>query len=166
MILVISGNSSLRHCLSTDLGSMSNLCSRMFNQCHNFLISVAKSDRTAYLYSYQWGLECVLQLHQINIGLPDYCQRRYQQNYLPIVLGSHVYGTQVYGDIDKLNLHLWKTYFNIEYHANAIYENPYKNSEKIACIGQRLMYPIMEKKILPHHARFFLKCHLVFRYLH
>ncbi len=26
--------------------------------------------------------------------------------------------------------------------------------KKIACIGQRLMYPIMEKKIISHHARF------------
>ncbi len=35
----------------------------------------------------------------------------------------------------------------IEYHANAKYENPLKFSEKIACVGQRLMlmYPIIEK---------------------
>ncbi len=36
-------------------------------------------------------------------------------------------------------------YLTVEYHANAKYENPYQNSEKIACIGQRLMYPIMQK---------------------
>ncbi len=35
--------------------------------------------------------------------------------------------------------------FEVEYHANAKYENQYQNSEKIACIGQRLMYPIMEQ---------------------
>ncbi len=34
-------------------------------------------------------------------------------------------------------------YFKVEYHANAKYENPLNSSEKIACIGQRLMYPIM-----------------------
>ncbi len=28
--------------------------------------------------------------------------------------------------------------------------------KKIACIGQRLMYPIMEKRIIPYHATFFL----------
>ncbi len=33
----------------------------------------------------------------------------------------------------------------VEYHANAEYENPLNNSEKIACVCQRLMYPIMEK---------------------
>ncbi len=42
-------------------------------------------------------------------------------------------------------------YFKVEYHANTIYENPYQNSEKIGCIGQRLMYLIMEK-IIPHYA--------------
>ncbi len=36
----------------------------------------------------------------------------------------------------------------VEYYANAKYENPLKNSEKIACVCQRLMYPIMEKKTL------------------
>ncbi len=56
--------------------------------------------------------------------------------------------------------------FKVEYHANAKYENPYQNSGKIACIGQRLMYPIMEKKIIAHHAKFSFKCHLVFRCLH
>ncbi len=34
----------------------------------------------------------------------------------------------------------------IEYHADDEYENPLKNSEKIACVGQRLLYLIMEKK--------------------
>ncbi len=34
----------------------------------------------------------------------------------------------------------------VEYHANAEYENPLNNSEKIACVGQRLIYPIMDKK--------------------
>ncbi len=37
-------------------------------------------------------------------------------------------------------------YFKVEFNANAKYENTYQNSEKIACIGQRLMYPIMETK--------------------
>ncbi len=32
----------------------------------------------------------------------------------------------------------------VEYHVNAKYENPYQNSE-IACIGQRLIYPIIQK---------------------
>ncbi len=36
--------------------------------------------------------------------------------------------------------------FKVEYHANAEYKNPLRNSEKIACVGQRLMYPIMEKE--------------------
>ncbi len=43
-------------------------------------------------------------------------------------------------------------YIAVEYHAN---ENPLKNSEKIAYVGQRLMYPIIKKKI-PHHASIFL----------
>ncbi len=34
----------------------------------------------------------------------------------------------------------------VEYHAN---ENPLKKSEKIAYVSQRLMYPIIKKKILP-----------------
>ncbi len=38
--------------------------------------------------------------------------------------------------------------------------------KKIACIGQSLMYRIMEEKQIPHHTRFLFKCHLVFRYLH
>ncbi len=42
----------------------------------------------------------------------------------------------------------------VEYHANAKYENPLKNSEKIACVVQRLMYSIMEN-IIPYHASFF-----------
>ncbi len=32
----------------------------------------------------------------------------------------------------------------VEYHADAEYENPLKDSEKIACVGQKLLYPIME----------------------
>ncbi len=32
----------------------------------------------------------------------------------------------------------------VEYHAN---ENPLKDSEKIAYVGQRLMYPIIIKKL-------------------
>ncbi len=32
-----------------------------------------------------------------------------------------------------------------EYHADAEYEYPLTNSEKIACVGQRLLYPIMDK---------------------
>ncbi len=39
-----------------------------------------------------------------------------------------------------------------EYHVNAKYENPLKISEKIACLGQWLMYPIMDKKLIPYHA--------------
>ncbi len=34
----------------------------------------------------------------------------------------------------------------VEYHADTEYENPLKNSEKIAGVGQRLLYLIMEKK--------------------
>ncbi len=30
--------------------------------------------------------------------------------------------------------------FKVEHHANAEYENSLKSSEKIACVGQRLMY--------------------------
>ncbi len=41
---------------------------------------------------------------------------------------------------------LYVALLKVEYHSNAKYENQYQNSEKIACIGQRLMYPIMEKK--------------------
>ncbi len=33
-------------------------------------------------------------------------------------------------------------YFKVEYHAN---ENPLKKSEKIAYLGQRLMYPMIKK---------------------
>ncbi len=33
-----------------------------------------------------------------------------------------------------------------EHYANAKYENPLKISEKIACVSQRLMYPIIEEK--------------------
>ncbi len=47
--------------------------------------------------------------------------------------------------INKYNK-LISVLFKVEYHANAKYENPYQNSEKIAFIDQRLMYPIMEKK--------------------
>ncbi len=35
--------------------------------------------------------------------------------------------------------------FKAEYHADAEFENPLQNSEKIACVGQRLCYRIMEK---------------------
>ncbi len=46
-----------------------------------------------------------------------------------------------------LSLYKWHSqYIKVEYHANAKYENPYQNSEKIACIGQRSMYSIMGKK--------------------
>ncbi len=40
--------------------------------------------------------------------------------------------------------------FKVEYHANG---NLLKNYEKIAYVGQRLMYPTMEKNI-PYHASF------------
>ncbi len=33
----------------------------------------------------------------------------------------------------------------VEYHADAKCEIPLKNSENIACVGQRLLNPIMEK---------------------
>ncbi len=36
--------------------------------------------------------------------------------------------------------------FKVEYHENAL-----ENSEKIAYVGQRLMYPII-KKMMPYHA--------------
>ncbi len=42
--------------------------------------------------------------------------------------------------------------FKVEYYAN---ENP----EKIAYVGQRLMYPIIKKLIIPYHANLFFKCH-------
>ncbi len=50
----------------------------------------------------------------------------------------------------------------VEYHAN---ENPLKKSEKIAYVGQRLMYPLI-KQIIPYQSSFFFKCHYVFRFLH
>ncbi len=43
----------------------------------------------------------------------------------------------------------WKFLLKVEYHAN---ENSLKNSEKIAYVGQRLMYPIIKK--IPYHATF------------
>ncbi len=48
--------------------------------------------------------------------------------------------------------------FKVEYHAN---ENTLKNSEKIAYVGQRLMYPIIKKKsYLTIPVFFFFKqCH-------
>ncbi len=49
---------------------------------------------------------------------------------------------------------LASTVIKVDYHAN---ENPLRNSENIVYNGQRLMYPIINKKI-PYHARFF-KCH-------
>ncbi len=39
-------------------------------------------------------------------------------------------------------------HLKVEYHSN---ENPLKHSDKIAYIGQRLMYPII-KKLIPYHA--------------
>ncbi len=42
--------------------------------------------------------------------------------------------------------------FKVEYHAN---ENPLTKSEKIAYIGQRLLYPIIKKNIIPYDAIFF-----------
>ncbi len=39
---------------------------------------------------------------------------------------------------------LSNTIIKVEYHAN---ENPLKQWEKIAYVGQRLMYPIIKKKI-------------------
>ncbi len=43
----------------------------------------------------------------------------------------------------------------VEYHADAKYENLLNNSEKIACVGQRLLYPIMGKKKKSYHANSF-----------
>ncbi len=40
-------------------------------------------------------------------------------------------------------------FVKVEYHANAKYENPLTISEKIACVGQSIMYPMMEKNTLP-----------------
>ncbi len=42
-------------------------------------------------------------------------------------------------------LHSCCKYYNlkVEYHANAKYENSFQMPEKIAFVGQRLMYPIM-----------------------
>ncbi len=54
-------------------------------------------------------------------------------------------------------------YAKVEYHnAN---ENPLQNSEKIACVGQRLMYPSNNQKNLTMLS-FIFKCHYVFRFLH
>ncbi len=48
-------------------------------------------------------------------------------------------------NIHTTTCHLQKR-FKVEYYAN---ENPLKHSEKIAYVGQRLMYPIMKKNTLP-----------------
>ncbi len=40
---------------------------------------------------------------------------------------------------------LWRHILKVEYHADAVYENPSSDSEKITCVGQRLLYLIMEK---------------------
>ncbi len=47
---------------------------------------------------------------------------------------------------------------------NVAIENPLKKSEKIAYVGQRLIYPIIKTK--SYHTSFFVKCHSVFRFLH
>ncbi len=47
---------------------------------------------------------------------------------------------------------LWSLYVSlvkVEYHADVEYENPLKTFEKIACLGQRLLYLIMVKNTLP-----------------
>ncbi len=49
---------------------------------------------------------------------------------------------------------------------NAKYENPYQNSEKNSMYWSKVNVSNNGKKIIPHHARLFFKCHLVFRYLH
>ncbi len=44
---------------------------------------------------------------------------------------------------------IWRFMLNT-FNADTEYENPLQNSEKIACVGQRLLYPIMgEKNTLP-----------------
>ncbi len=48
--------------------------------------------------------------------------------------------------------------FKDEYHAN---ENPLKNSDKIAYVGQRLMYPII-KKIVVFNGKCIAKICLVY----
>ncbi len=52
-----------------------------------------------------------------------------------------------------------------QYHANTKYKNPLKSSEKIACVGQKLMYPIMGK-IYYLTMLVFFKCHSVFSFSH
>ncbi len=56
----------------------------------------------------------------------------------------------------------WRNYhlqnsapIKVEYHTDAKYENPLKKSETIACVGQRLLYPIMGKQIIPYYASLF-----------
>ncbi len=51
--------------------------------------------------------------------------------------------------------------FKVEYHANAKYENPYQNSEKNSMYWSKVNVSNNGKKIIPHHSRFLLKCHLV-----
>ncbi len=43
------------------------------------------------------------------------------------------------------------TSFKVEYDANAEYENPLNYFEKMVFVGQKLMFPIMEK-VIPYHA--------------
>ncbi len=51
----------------------------------------------------------------------------------------------------------------VEYHAN---ENPLKHSEKIAYVGQRLMYPIIKKQKYLTMLVLKKKRHYVFRLFH
>ncbi len=56
-------------------------------------------------------------------------------------------------------------YIKVEYHANAKYKNLYENSEKNSMYSSTVNVSNNGKKIIPYHARFFFKGHLVFRYL-
>ncbi len=108
------------------------------------------------------------------ISLPhdkDYLKNRYNpkltfQNIDEVNVGELINKLSPKTCFPKLLKSIKTAVIKVECHANAKYENPYQNSEKIACIGQRLIYPIMEEKKKPHHARLIFKCHLVFRYLH
>ncbi len=55
--------------------------------------------------------------------------------------------------------------FQFQVYGENIWPNSLKYSEKIPCVCQRLIYPIMEKQLYLTMLVFF-KCHLVFRVLH
>ncbi len=45
-------------------------------------------------------------------------------------------------------------------------ENLLKHPEKMAYVGQSLMYSIIKKTKKPYYTSFFFKCHLIFSFLH